>query len=52
MYRTEDEQEPAVKQPQKALKIPEGLDDESPQETCPGKPTKNPPATGCTTVTS
>ena len=39
MYSTEDEQEPNVKQPQKASKIPGGSDNESPQETSPGEPT-------------
>ena len=48
MYSTEDEQDPNVKQPQKASKIPAGSDDESPQETSPGEPTKKPPATSRT----
>ena len=52
MYSTEDEQEPAIKKPQKASKIPGGSDDESPQETPLGESTKKPPATSCNPVAS
>ena len=51
MYSTEDEQEPVIKQPQKASKIP---GDESPQETSPvpAKPAKTPKfaAASCTYI--
>ena len=54
MYSTEDEQEPAIKKLQKASKIPKFVDmspdDEDPQETFPGKPTKKLPVTSCTHI--
>ena len=56
---TEDEQEPTVKQSQKAPKIPGRPGDEDPQETSPGlvnkesaKPAKKLPAASCTPATS
>ena len=49
---TDDKQRSTVKQPQKASKTLGYPDNESPQETSPGEPTKNHPATGCTSATS
>ena len=49
---TDNKQRPTVKQPQKASKTLGCPDNESPLETFPEEPTKNPPATGCTAAAS